>query len=353
MNHQPKNQFCRQLLRAICLIALTMTVASESVFAQATQNWVNNNRARTSIASRDSSAMMRLVGPLSDAVSPSVVQVFAGGRVIALGTVVSEDGYFLTKRSELNGDPITVRLPNGQKTNARVAAQTRSNDLALLKIEGGDESTWQIKPAKFVTTEPPVGNFLISPGRDGSTIGVGVLGVPSRHIEHHGRLGVNFYDAPTGPATVRRVHPSSGADNAGLQDGDRILKINGFQMLGSQAAINKLGTMYPGDVVRLTIIRGDDTLELDAQMSDQMLLLESKNDAKVNGPRSVRLSGFDSVIQHDTVLAPNQCGGPLLDSQGNVVGINIARAGRVVSYALPSSLVTAEVISLLEQARRL
>lgn len=353
MNQQSKKIRRQLLVSALFLPSLLMLFAPGSVLAQATPNWINNNRARTSIASRDSSAMMRLVNPLSESVASCVVQVFSGGRVVSLGTIVSEDGYLLTKRSELNGDPITVRVPSGQKINARVAAQTRSNDLALLKIEGGDESTWQVKPAIFVTTEPPTGNFLISPGRSGSTIGVGVLGVASRHVEHRGRLGVNFYEAPSGPVMVRRVHPASGADNAGLQDGDRILKINGFQMLGSQAAINKLGTMYPGDVVRLTIIRGDDTIELDAQMSDQVMLTESKNDAKVNGPRNLRLSGFDSVIQHDTVLAPNQCGGPLLDSQGNVVGINIARAGRVVSYALPSSLVTAEIISLLEQARRL
>ena len=179
-----------------------------------------------------------------------------------------------------------------------------------------------------------------------------MLGVPAREIGHQGRLGVNFYEAPTGPAMVRRVFPLSGAYEAGIQDGDQILKINGNRMLGSQSAINTLGAMYPGDVVRLTILRGESTIELDAQMSDQRLLTETTNDARVNGPRNVRLSGFDSVIQHDTVLSPNQCGGPLLDINGNVIGINIARAGRVISYALPSSLVTAELISMLEEARR-
>ena len=40
----------------------------------------------------------------------------------------------------------------------------------------------------------------------------------------------------------------------------------------------------------------------------------------------------------------------LLDTDGRVVGINIARAGRVVSYALPSSLVTPAVVSMLDEA---
>ncbi|MEM0925840.1 MAG: serine protease, partial [Planctomycetota bacterium] len=104
-------------------------------------------------------------------------------------------------------------------------------------------------------------------------------------------------------------------------------------------------------VVSLTVKRGEDTFETRARMSEQAVLMESENDAAVNGPRNVRLSGFDAVMQHDTVLLPNQCGGPVLDSSGNVVGLNIARAGRVISYALPSSLVNAEIISMLAEAR--
>jgi S1-C subfamily serine protease len=63
------------------------------------------------------------------------------------------------------------------------------------------------------------------------------------------------------------------------------------------------------------------------------------------------LSGFDRVIQHDTVLDPDECGGPVLDIAGRVVGLNIARAGRVVSYALPASLVIPQMVSMLEEAR--
>jgi S1-C subfamily serine protease len=65
----------------------------------------------------------------------------------------------------------------------------------------------------------------------------------------------------------------------------------------------------------------------------------------------MRLSGFERVIQHDTVLNPEECGGPVLDSQGRAIGINIARAGRVVSYLLPSSLILPEMLQMLEEAR--
>src|SRR5690606_17538087 len=57
------------------------------------------------------------------------------------------------------------------------------------------------------------------------------------------------------------------------------------------------------------------------------------------GPLSERRTGFPLALQHDTVLTPQECGGPLVDLDGRCVGINIARAGRVNSYALPASVV--------------
>ena len=59
----------------------------------------------------------------------------------------------------------------------------------------------------------------------------------------------------------------------------------------------------------------------------------------IGGRLSKRRTGFPLALQHDTVLQPNQCGGPLVDLDGQVVGINIARASRVASYALPAAVV--------------
>lgn len=334
-------------LRASVWVCLLATVITPST-TNAQTDWFQPSVRNAPITARDNGAMMRLVRPLSTAVRKSIVQVFCGTRVVALGTVVSEDGYVLTKQSELTGDVIRVRLPDGEKIGARVAAVRKRNDLALLKLDGENHD---IEPIQFSVTEPPVGTFVISPGRAGYTVGFGVMGVRARRVRHDGRLGVRFFNSG-GPATVRDVVSRSGAFEAGIQKSDQILKINGIEMLGPEAAINTLRGMYPGDVVRLTIKRGEDNLDVDAIMSDDTILRESKNDAKVNGPRSLRLKGFDAVVQHDTVLAPNQCGGPMLDSSGNVVGINIARAGRVTTYTLPSALVTAEMIGMLEEARR-
>ena len=55
---------------------------------------------------------------------------------------------------------------------------------------------------------------------------------------------------------------------------------------------------------------------------------------------SDRRFGFPTVVPHDLAIAPNDCGGPLVDIDGRCLGVNIARALRVASYALPPGVVS-------------
>ena len=54
---------------------------------------------------------------------------------------------------------------------------------------------------------------------------------------------------------------------------------------------------------------------------------------------TIRTGGFPTILQHDSVLRPTDCGGPLVDLDGRALGINIARAGRTESYAVPAEIV--------------
>ena len=53
---------------------------------------------------------------------------------------------------------------------------------------------------------------------------------------------------------------------------------------------------------------------------------------------SKRADAFPAVVQHDTALKPVECGGPLVDLNGKVVGLNIAHAGRTECYCLPADV---------------
>ncbi len=337
------NSSMRSYAKKLPFVLIVMMLATEGQTARAQFE---------PLPRRDNASMMNLVRPVTEKISGSVVQVYSGDRPVALGTIVAEDGFILTKRSELSGDPIRVRLSDGQLLPARVAAVRRSNDLAMLRVDGD----LALKPAKFAGEIPPVASFVVSVGRKSNPIGLGVIGAKPRRISHQGRLGVLLQDDRTGRAMVRGVFPDSGAEAAGLKKGDLIVAINGRKERSRLGVIETLRGMFPGESVRLTITRNDEaedstTMDVDASIRDLNVMRESESDARVNGPRNVRLSGFDQVMQHDTVLDPDECGGPLLDSQGNVIGINIARAGRVVSYALPASLIIPEMVSMLSEAR--
>ncbi len=139
-------------------------------------DWFRQRMGLRNSTARDNGDMINVVRPLTESVKPSVVQVLCGGRPVALGTVVGADGYILTKRSELSGDPIRVRFSDSRVLPARVAVVRRRNDLALLKVNTADD----LKPIDMVGSTPRIGSFVISPGRRGQPVGIGVLSVKAR-----------------------------------------------------------------------------------------------------------------------------------------------------------------------------
>jgi S1-C subfamily serine protease len=54
---------------------------------------------------------------------------------------------------------------------------------------------------------------------------------------------------------------------------------------------------------------------------------------------SPRRSGYPTILTHDSIVKPADCGGPLVDLDGNVIGINISRAGRTESWAIPTEII--------------
>ncbi|MBP36192.1 MAG: hypothetical protein CMP31_11310 [Roseibacillus sp.] len=110
---------------------------------------------------------------------------------------------------------------------------------------------------------------------------------------------------------------------------------------------NKIRTYRAGDEVEFTYRRGEDEEKIRVKLAARP---EEKNTGRfrrmneMSGPLSTRLSGFPLALQHDIPLAPKFCGGPLLDLEGRCVGINVSRAGRVKTLAIP----TEDLLELLD-----
>jgi serine protease Do len=152
-------------------------------------------------------------------------------------------------------------------------------------------------------------------------------------------LGVIIEEGDKGPV-VREVLPRSGAAKAALKPNDVITQLDDKKVATRQGLVQAIRGHRPGDRVRLKLLRGDEAMTVDVELLDLTEVANGESfQEDVSGRLSKRRTGFPLALQHDTVLQPNQCGGPVVDLDGKVVGINIARASRVASYALPAAVV--------------
>lgn len=279
----------------------------------------------------------------------STVQILEKNRQIALGATVSTDGWIVTKSSEVPDGKIDVRLFDGSKAEGMVKTRRSDLDLALIKIErsGLPVIAWD------TTADVPVGGWLISSDNRNLPVAIGVLSVSSRNVPRaRAVLGVTLGEPPASGkgALVENVVEGSGADRAGVRTGDVIHRINGDALITRKEVLDRLGGLAAGQRVDVGIQRAGNTESVTAQMMDLNQALLDPTEMEVNGEISARATGFQRVIQHDSVLAPNQCGGPVIDIYGNAIGINIARAGRVSSYAIPAKIAAPAIADMLNSA---
>jgi len=274
---------------------------------------------------------------VADAVQ-STVEIYSDSKQVALGAVVDAAGYVLTKASELGDGELSCRVLGGKPVEAELLRVDGDTDLALLKVKAGG-----LVPIQWSKAETPaVGSWLATTGVESLPVAIGVLSVePRKIVQSGGMLGVVLEQSDDGPY-VNQVLAESGAERAGMHVNDVITNIDGKQVRTVQALVGVLRKMKAGRTVKLSVSRGDKQLKLEATLTSR-----SNMQDELGSTLSERRGGFDSAIQHDTVLQANQCGGPIVDLSGKAVGLNIARAGRVVSYALPANV----VLSALEELR--
>ncbi|HWL08289.1 MAG TPA: PDZ domain-containing protein [Planctomicrobium sp.] len=87
-----------------------------------------------------------------------------------------------------------------------------------------------------------------------------------------GLMGIGFEDngPVSGAAKAIRVRPDSPADKSGLKVDDVIVGINGHPVEKLNDLKQILGGLYANDVVKLKVRRGDEVLERDLTLTDQL-----------------------------------------------------------------------------------
>jgi len=292
---------------------------------------------------KNSPAVLSAFKPVVAGPAESTVRILCNGKESALGTVVGADGWIITKASLLKGRTV-CRLKDGKEYQAKLVGFQDAYDLAMLKIE-----TKGLKPVEWRSSkEALVGNWVAAPGLTAEPLSIGVVSVASRKTtprdlppvqNNSGFLGIGLEPIEKGGVRIREVMPNSAASRAGLKANDVILKVADKVIDAPETLMNTIQRFKPGEIVVLRVQREEKEVEFKATLDKRPNDGRADFQNRLGSELSDRRGGFPSVLQNDMVIKPTDCGGPLVDLDSKVIGINIARAGRVESYAVPAEAV--------------
>jgi hypothetical protein len=257
------------------------------------------------------------------------------------GTLLNAD-HVATKLSELIPHaPIDCRFDGGDHCEAEISASDVELDLAILKLKNPRSATTSL--ASQSVDSAIEFSVVFTPTIQSEPLRVGLI-ARRHHIELplKGKLGaVLEVDETSRAVRVKDVAPNSTASEAGLVKNCLIDSINDQPI----STLDDIGVILtkkqPGDWLQFHFRTGEQSSMTFAQLAhdpaeqfERTEFLDGRS-----GIVSERRSGFADVIQHDIELSPSDCGGPLVNSQGIVVGVNIARRARESSIAIPIEVV--------------
>ena len=292
--------------------------------------------------SRETPEMAAAWSTVLETTRRSTARILREGKPITLATAVSEKGWLITKSSEVHdskGKPLaglSAQFAGGITLEVKITDVHVRYDLALLKVEARG-----LTPVEWNGTANPVpGSYLAAIGPERLPLAVGVVSVAPRNMDesHKGFLGISL-EHLEGNLRIREVGPGSAASEAGLLKDDVLISINGQSIITVSDFVQKIATHKPYDTVKVLIRRGLEDKELSATLrrrdENQTGLMEDVRNM-MSGALSRNRTGYPAALQHDMVLEPAECGGPLINLEGHVVGLNIARSGRIECFAIPS-----------------
>lgn len=295
------------------------------------------------------------VGECAAGIRGSVVEVQSASRMVALGCVI-EGGLVLTKASEL-GPMLTVRTADGFVAIAEVAGSDPERDLALLRLEYAPEVTRAMAPIRFDSEAgvPPGGVLVLATPPD-MGVPVGVACFDARTVPPVGGMIPCEFEEVDGGLRVKRVVDEVRVyrlrqAQLPLQVGDVLTHVEGAAVTDLKAfntmvfESKRLGAhpAVSGEQVHIRFARAD-------TVTDASVVLEFTQtpSGQLVWPVSNRYSGYPLAIATSLGVRPEQCGAPVADSKGRVVGVVAARAPLIETLVIPS----AEVVKSLDAMRK-
>ena len=298
-------------------------------------------------------AVVAAFEPQRKVLQKSSAVILDGRKEVAYGVVISPDGHVLTKASELpTGEGFGVTVDQTVYRPVKVLAVDATWDVALLKVEAAGWVPVTYAPTSAV----PQGTWVVANGattRTARRLLPGIVSAKTREIPATGgaALGV-VLKANSKVLEIDAVNEKSGAKEAGLQPGDVIVSIEGRKVKQLADIAGILKDRKAGSTVKLVYRREGKLATMEVRLAARAELFSeqaNRND-QMSGDFSPRRSGFPRVMQHDILGSRSVVGGPLLDLEGRCIGMNIARANRSESYAIPVEDLKELAARLMKQA---
>ena len=274
----------------------------------------------------------------------STVRVWSGKKRLAYGTVIGDGRQVLTKWSEVANaaSSLVVDGPNREAHDAKIIGVYEEEDLAILEINGE-----ALRPIAWSNEKPALGAFLVAPQPDGRSAAFGVVSVLERNLRETDLafLGIGSDMEHKGPGVkVSEVQPNTGAAAAGLKQGDIVLMVKERPISGLMELKSTLTGTQPGETVPLRVRTNGGEKTISVTLSKRPELPKIYNPRleqmeRMGGKISRIRDSFTQVLQSDMRPSPDQIGGPVVDLEGRVIGITVARADRTRSFIMPSAAI--------------
>jgi serine protease Do len=279
--------------------------------------------------------------------------ILDGRKDAGYAVVISPVGHLLAKASEfLELKQASVTVDRTNYPEVKLLAVDPEWDVALLKIEAEG-----LVPVVYApTSDVPQGTWVVANGASTRSTRRSLAGIVSakiREIPASGGPALGVVLKPKSKVLeIDSVNETSGAKQAGLLKGDVLLAIEGKSVTRIEDIAAALRDRKAGSLVKVTYRRGTEekTVEVRLNARSEMFTDQMNRNDMMSGDFSKRRSGFPRVLQHDILGSGRITGGPLLDLEGRCLGMNIARANRAESFAIPVENLKALGERLLQEA---
>ena len=252
------------------------------------------------------------------------------------GTIINSEGYIVAKASELlSKENLSCEQYNGVISAATVVGINTSNDLAVLKIPSKNLIAINI-PKKVDTS---VGKLIGSASFKKDIKYSGVISASVRQvlpaIASQGFLGASV----TFSNKILVLYDNGAAKLAGLKRGDIIIKLDGTKIESSSDRISFLATTQVNQKVKVTFLREGEEKEVEVTLLKENEKRIRNRHIGYDLDTSDRKYDFTQVFTHDMPIEIYETGTPVVDVNGDVIGINIAKENRTSSFAIPLNVV--------------